>query len=100
MSHNLIAQPCCYVLGISTMAEYFRSEEGQDVLLFISLTSSLYKLEVKGFVWVGMPSIVYQPTLYKDGTFTERITSTKVCYLSPMINSRVVHIRLAQRINR
>merc|ERR1711988_1504283 len=63
-----------------TVAEYFRDEEGQDVLLFVD--------NIFRFTWAGsevsallgrIPSAVgYQPTLATDmGALQERITSTK-----------------------
>jgi F-type H+-transporting ATPase subunit beta len=63
-----------------TMAEYFRDEEGQDVLLFIDNVYRyiLENMEVSALLG-RMPSAVgYQPTLATDmGTLEERITSTK-----------------------
>jgi F-type H+-transporting ATPase subunit beta len=63
-----------------TMAEYFRDEEGQDVLLFID---NIYRYTLAGMevsALLGrMPSAVgYQPTLATEvGELEERITSTK-----------------------
>ncbi|TAK34276.1 MAG: F0F1 ATP synthase subunit beta [Chloroflexota bacterium] len=63
-----------------TMAEYFRDEEGQDVLLFID---NIYRYTLAGMevsALLGrMPSAVgYQPTLATEmGQLEERITSTK-----------------------
>ncbi|MCR5142478.1 MAG: F0F1 ATP synthase subunit beta [Ruminococcus sp.] len=63
-----------------TMAEYFRDEEGQDVLLFID---NIYRFTQAGSevsALLGrMPSAVgYQPTLATEmGALQERITSTK-----------------------
>jgi len=63
-----------------TMAEYFRDEEGQDVLLFID---NIYRYILAGMevsALLGrMPSAVgYQPTLGTEmGELEERITSTK-----------------------
>ena len=63
-----------------TMAEYFRDEEGQDVLLFID---NIYRYTLAGMevsALLGrMPSAVgYQPTLATEmGELQERITSTK-----------------------
>ena len=63
-----------------TMSEYFRDEEGQDVLLFID---NIYRYILAGMevsALLGrMPSAVgYQPTLSTDmGELEERITSTK-----------------------
>jgi F-type H+-transporting ATPase subunit beta len=63
-----------------TMAEYFRDEEGQNVLLFID---NIYRYTLAGMevsALLGrMPSAVgYQPTLATEmGELQERITSTK-----------------------
>ena len=63
-----------------TMAEFFRDEEGQDVLLFID---NIYRYILAGMevsALLGrMPSAVgYQPTLSTEmGDLQERITSTK-----------------------
>ena len=63
-----------------TMAEYFRDEQGQDVLLFID---NIYRYILAGMevsALLGrMPSAVgYQPTLATEmGALQERITSTK-----------------------
>ena len=63
-----------------TMAEYFRDESGQDVLLFID---NIYRYTLAGMevsALLGrMPSAVgYQPTLATEmGELEERITSTK-----------------------
>lgn len=63
-----------------TMAEYFRDEAGQDVLLFID---NIYRFTQAGSevsALLGrMPSAVgYQPTLATEmGALQERITSTK-----------------------
>jgi len=63
-----------------TMAEYFRDEEHQDVLLFID---NIYRYTLAGMevsALLGrMPSAVgYQPTLATEmGELEERITSTK-----------------------
>ena len=63
-----------------TMAEYFREEEHQDVLLFID---NIYRYILAGMevsALLGrMPSAVgYQPTLATEmGALQERITSTK-----------------------
>ncbi len=63
-----------------TMAEYFRDQEGQDVLLFIDniYRYILANMEVSALLG-RMPSAVgYQPTLATDmGALEERITSTK-----------------------
>ena len=63
-----------------TMAEYFREEQGQDVLLFVD---NIYRYILAGMevsALLGrMPSAVgYQPTLGTEmGELEERITSTK-----------------------
>ena len=63
-----------------TMAEYFRDEKGQDVLMFID---NIYRYILAGMevsALLGrMPSAVgYQPTLGTEmGALEERITSTK-----------------------
>ena len=63
-----------------TNAEYFRDEEGQDVLLFID---NVYRFVMAGSEVSALlgrvPSAVgYQPTLADEmGKFQERITSTK-----------------------
>ncbi|HEY8491625.1 MAG TPA: F0F1 ATP synthase subunit beta [Dehalococcoidia bacterium] len=63
-----------------TMSEYFRDEEGRDVLLFID---NIYRYTLAGMevsALLGrMPSAVgYQPTLATEmGDLEERITSTK-----------------------
>ena len=63
-----------------TMAEYFRDEEGQDVLLFIDNIFRFTKAGSEVSALLGrMPSAVgYQPTLATEmGALQERITSTK-----------------------
>ncbi|KAI8868111.1 ATP synthase subunit beta, partial [Ramicandelaber brevisporus] len=63
-----------------TLAEYFRDEEGQDVLLFID---NIFRFTQAGSevsaLLSRIPSAVgYQPTLATDmGTMQERITTTK-----------------------
>ena len=62
-----------------TMAEYFRDEEGQDVLLFIDNIFRFIQAGSEVSALLGrMPSAVgYQPTLAFDvGLLQERITST------------------------
>jgi F-type H+-transporting ATPase subunit beta len=63
-----------------TMAEYFRDDEGQDVLIFIDniYRYILANMEVSALLG-RMPSAVgYQPTLATDmGALEERITTTK-----------------------
>lgn len=63
-----------------TMAEYFRDEEGQDVLLFIDNIYRYVLANMELSALLGrMPSAVgYQPTLGTDvGELEERITTTK-----------------------
>ena len=69
-------------VGLSglTMAEYFRDEEGQDVLLFIDNIFRFTQAGSEVSALLGrMPSAVgYQPTLANEmGELQERITSTK-----------------------
>tara|TARA_B100000749_G_scaffold25496_1_gene18090 strand:- start:3903 stop:5300 length:1398 start_codon:yes stop_codon:yes gene_type:complete len=69
-------------VGLSglTMAEYFRDEEGRDVLLFIDNIFRFTQAGSEVSALLGrMPSAVgYQPTLGTEmGTLQERITSTK-----------------------
>jgi F-type H+-transporting ATPase subunit beta len=69
-------------VGLSglTMAEYFRDEEGQDVLLFIDNIFRFTQAGSEVSALLGrMPSAVgYQPTLSTEmGDLQERITSTK-----------------------
>jgi len=63
-----------------TMAEYFRDEEGKDVLLFIDNIFRFTQAGSEVSALLGrIPSAVgYQPTLAEEmGTLQERITSTK-----------------------
>jgi len=69
-------------VGLSglTLAEYFRDEEGQDVLLFIDNIFRFTQAGSEVSALLGrIPSAVgYQPTLATDmGILQERITSTK-----------------------
>lgn len=69
-------------VGLSglTMAEYFRDQEGQDVLLFIDNIFRFSQAGSEVSALLGrMPSAVgYQPTLATEmGQLQERITSTK-----------------------
>jgi len=62
-----------------TMAEYFRDEQGQDVLLFVDNIFRFIQAGSEVSALLGrMPSAVgYQPTLATEvGTLQERITST------------------------
>lgn len=63
-----------------TIAEYFRDEEGQDVLLFVDNIFRFTQAGSEVSALLGrIPSAVgYQPTLATDmGTLQERITTTK-----------------------
>ena len=77
-----------------TVAEYFRDQEGQDVLLFIDNIFRFTQVSCLIYLWYyyylqagsevsallgRIPSAVgYQPTLATDmGTMQERITTTK-----------------------
>ncbi|MCD4813189.1 F0F1 ATP synthase subunit beta [bacterium] len=67
-------------LSALTQAEYFRDEEGQDVLLFIDNIFRFTQAGSEVSALLGrMPSAVgYQPTLATEmGELQERITSTK-----------------------
>ena len=62
-----------------TLAEYFRDEEGQDVLLFVDNIFRFTQAGSEVSALLGrIPSAVgYQPTLSTDmGALQERITST------------------------
>ena len=66
-------------LSALTMAEYFRDEQGQDVLLFIDNIFRFTQAGSEVSALLGrMPSAVgYQPTLATEmGQLQERITST------------------------
>jgi F-type H+-transporting ATPase subunit beta len=67
-------------LAALTVAEYFRDEEGKDVLLFIDNIFRFVQANSEVSALLGrMPSAVgYQPTLGTDiGELQERITTTK-----------------------
>ncbi|MBI2194176.1 MAG: F0F1 ATP synthase subunit beta [Planctomycetes bacterium] len=67
-------------LSALTMAEYFRDDEGQDVLLFIDNIFRFTQAGSEVSALLGrMPSAVgYQPTLATEmGALQERITTTK-----------------------
>ncbi len=67
-------------LSALTMAEHFRDEEGQDLLLFIDNIFRFVQAGSEVSALLGrMPSAVgYQPTLATEmGNLQERITSTK-----------------------
>ncbi len=80
-----------------TVAEYFRDEEGQDVLLFIDNIFRFTQANSEVSALLGrIPSAVgYQPTLATDlGMLQERITTTtkgsitsvQVCVISMSSN--------------
>jgi len=69
-------------VGLSglTMAEYFRDEENQDVLLFVDniFRFSQAGSEVSALLGRAPSAVGYQPTLSQEmGALQERITSTK-----------------------
>ncbi len=68
-------------VGLSglTMAEYFRDEKNQDVLLLSTISSVSHRLVLRYPLLGRMPSAVgYQPTLATEmGNLQERITSTR-----------------------
>ncbi|MDX2176161.1 MAG: F0F1 ATP synthase subunit beta [Candidatus Sumerlaeia bacterium] len=67
-------------LSALTMAEYFRDERGQDVLLFVDNVFRFTQAGSEVSALLGrMPSAVgYQPTLQTEmGNLQERITSTR-----------------------
>jgi F-type H+-transporting ATPase subunit beta len=67
-------------LSALTIAEYFREEEGQDVLLFVDNIFRFVQAGAEVSALLGrIPSAVgYQPTLGTEmGALQERITSTK-----------------------
>ena len=67
-------------LSALTMAEYFRDEQGQDVLLFIDNIFRFVQAGAEVSTLLGrMPSAVgYQPTLADEmGELQERITTTR-----------------------
>jgi len=68
-------------LSALTVAEYFRDEEGQDVLLFVDNIFRFTQAGSEVSALLGrIPSAVgYQPTLATEmGTLQERITTTKL----------------------
>merc|ERR1711872_380636 len=72
------ARACVALTGL-TVAEYFRDQEGQDVLLFIDNIFRFTQAGSEVSALLGrIPSAVgYQPTLATDmGTMQERITTT------------------------
>src|SRR5438067_5447288 len=69
-------------VGLSglTLAEYFRDEEGQDVLFFVDNIFRFTQAgsEVSALLGRMASAVAYQPTLETDmGALEERITSTK-----------------------
>lgn len=76
-----------------TVAEYFRDEEGQDVLLFIDNIFRFTQAGSEVSALLGrIPSAVgYQPTLATDmGTMQERITTTsKGSITSVQVNLKI-----------
>ena len=69
-------------MGLSglTMAEYFRDEQNQDVLLFVDniFRFSQAGSEVSALLGRSPSAVGYQPTLSQEmGVLQERITSTK-----------------------
>lgn len=66
-------------LSALTMAEYFRDEQGQDVLLFIDNIFRFTQAgsEVSKIIGTYAFTVGYQPTLATEmGQLQERITST------------------------
>ncbi len=86
-----------------TMAEYFRDQEGKDVLLFVDNIFRFTQAGSEVSALLGrMPSAVgYQPTLATDmGGLQERITSTKKVlsrlfkrYMYLPMTLRIQHLR-------
>jgi len=72
--------PCPFALTGLTIAEYFRDQEGQDVLFFVDNIFRFTQAGSEVSALLGrIPSAVgYQPTLATDmGAMQERITTTK-----------------------
>ena len=68
---------CVAYTGL-TVAEYFRDQEGQDVLLFIDNIFRFTWAELSALLGRIPSAVGYQPTLATDmGTTQERITTTK-----------------------
>jgi F-type H+-transporting ATPase subunit beta len=79
MQKSGVLQQTALVFSALTMAEYFRDQEGQDVLLFIDNIFRFTQAGSEVSALLGrMPSAVgYQPTLATEmGELQERITST------------------------
>jgi F-type H+-transporting ATPase subunit beta len=78
-----------------TVAEYFRDEEGQDVLLFIDNIFRFTQAGSEVSALLGrIPSAVgYQPTLATDmGAMQERITTTKKGSITSVQVRRMIYI--------
>jgi len=61
-----------------TVAEYFRDQEGQDVLLFIDNIFRFTQAGSEVSALLGrMRPVGYQPNSHRNGELQERITSTK-----------------------
>ena len=68
---------CVAYTGL-TVAEYFRDQEGQDVLLFIDNIFRFTWAELSALLGRIPSAVGYQPTLATDmGTMQERIAITK-----------------------
>ena len=77
------------------IAEFFRDQEGQDVLLFVDNIFRFTQAGSEVSALLGrIPSAVgYQPTLATDmGLLQERITSTGMYILRYIINMLNIHI--------
>lgn len=84
-----------------TMAEYFRDQEGRDVLLFIDNIFRFTQAGSEVSALLGrMPSAVgYQPTLATEmGQLQERITSTKKVLLLPFRRSMCLRMTTLTRL--
>ena len=85
-----------------TMAEYFRDEEGQDVLLFIDNIFRFTQAGSEVSALLGrVPSAVgYQPTLATEmGALQERITSTKKGSITSVQAERIRPVRPARPLD-
>lgn len=92
-----------------TVAEYFRDQEGQDVLLFIDNIFRFTQAGSEVSALLGrIPSAVgYQPTLATDmGTMQERITTTKKGSITSVqvkysfcvwVNEKAMQLRVGNR---
>jgi F-type H+-transporting ATPase subunit beta len=83
-----------------TMAEYFRDEQGQDVLLFIDNIFRFTQAGSEVSALLGrMPSAVgYQPTLAEEmGALQERITSTRK---GSVTSIQAIYVPLTTRLTR